>query len=327
MLKKLLPQKRKLGVASYLFYLLLIYIIAALVWWFVSLMNQSFQMTSYKLLELKADDPTYLSKVREITDEQKRSTAKFVGEGIVFFSVIIVGAFFVYRAVRKEFKLAEQQHNFMMAITHELKTPIAVAKLNLETLQKHRLDEEKQQKIIAMTLQETNRLNTLANNILVSAQMEESAFASTKEELNLSELARKCVEDYKIRFPNKKWIVDVEEEIAIEGDALLLQILINNLLDNAVKYTDRNGEIGFRLRHKKHLIALSVTDNGVGIPDNEKQKIFDRFYRIGDEAVRKTKGTGLGLYLCKKIALEHNARIVVTNNSPVGTNFTIQFHV
>jgi signal transduction histidine kinase len=72
---------------------------------------------------------------------------------------------------------------------------------------------------------------------------------------------------------------------------------------------------------------VSVTDNGVGIADNEKQRIFDRFYRIGDEKVRKTKGTGLGLYLCKRIAFEHNARIVVTDNLPTGANFTIQFQV
>lgn len=326
MLRKLVPA-RKLGFASALFYLLLLYIVAALVWWFVSLMRQSHQMTNYKLEELKADDPTYLTKVQQITDEQHRATAKYIGEGTVFFSLIMVGAFFVYRAVRREFKLAEQQHNFMMAITHELKTPIAVAKLNLETLQKHKLDEEKQQKIIAMTLQETNRLNTLANNILVSAQMDEKAFHTSKEELNLSDLARRSVEEYRTRFPGKNWNISVEEDLSLAGDPLLLQILINNLIDNAVKYTGKDGEIGFTIQRKRNMILVSVTDNGVGIPDNEKQRIFDRFYRIGDEKVRKTKGTGLGLYLCKRIAFEHNARIVVTDNLPTGANFTIQFHV
>ncbi len=327
MFKKLISKKHKPGFASFLFYLLLIYIVAALVWWFISLMQQSNQMTNYKLLEQKADDPAYLNKIEEIEKEKRRTSAKYIGEGVVFFSLILVGAFFVHRAMRKEIKFAKQQHNFMMAVTHELKTPIAIAKLNLETIQKHKLPEEKQQKITTMTLQEINRLDTLASNILVSAQMEESAFRSTKEEIDFSGLAQKCAESFRTRFPVKEWFIDIAKDISIAGDPLLLQILINNLLDNAVKYTNREGKIYFSLYHKKNIVALNVADNGIGIADNEKPKIFDRFYRIGDEAVRSTKGTGLGLYLCKKIAVAHNAKILVTDNVPTGTNFSIQFHI
>src|SRR5580765_7492926 len=135
--------------------------------------------------------------------------------------------------------MTQQQQNFMMAITHELKTPIAVAKLNLETLQKHKLEENKQQKLIQATLQEANRLNTLTNNILISSQLEGGGYELAKEELDFSLLAATCMLDFHNRFPGRKSETAIEEDTDIKGDALLLQILVNNLLENAVKYSPK----------------------------------------------------------------------------------------
>ena len=153
--------KRKLAIATTVYWFLLLYIIAALLFWFFSLLHQNQQMTHFKLMQLKADDPAYLSKVSTITEEERKKEFQYIGEGTTFLALILVCAGFLYRSVRRQFKMAQQQQNFMMAITHELKTPIAIAKLNLETLLKHKLDEPRKQKIIQMTLQETNRLNTL----------------------------------------------------------------------------------------------------------------------------------------------------------------------
>lgn len=246
--RKLLP-KHKLAFATAAYWFLLVYIVVALIWWFVSLMAQNHEMTAYKLMELKADDPQYLSRVAAINDEEKRGRAKYIGEFVTFLALIGIGTVFVYRAVRKQFKVAKQQQNFMMAVTHELKTPIAIAKLNLETMQKHKLDEAKQQKLIQMTLQETNRLNILTNNILVSNQLEGGAYTLAKETLNLSLLASKCVNEYVQRFPERSWQINIQPEINVEGDALLLQILINNLLDNAIKYSPKNSSIEFIVHH------------------------------------------------------------------------------
>ena len=107
-----------------------------------------------------------------LLDEHKRNKTKYLGEGSIFFLLILVGAAFVYRSVRRQFKMQQQQQNFMMAVTHELKTPISVARLNLETLLKYTLDPEKQKKLIRMTLEETARLNFLTNNILIASQLE-----------------------------------------------------------------------------------------------------------------------------------------------------------
>jgi two-component system, OmpR family, sensor histidine kinase CiaH len=320
-------KNKRLAVATVVYWFLLLYIIAALVWWFIALQQQNHQMALYKLLELKADDPAYLEKVQNITDEEERKKSQYTGEGSFFLFFTLVGAVFIYRAVRKQIKMTQQQQNFMMAITHELKTPIAVAKLNLETLQKHKLEESKQQKLIGATLEEANRLNTLTNNILISSQLEAGGYELSEEELDFSSLVSSCVKDFCRRFPERKMEISIEPDVDLNGDALLLQILVNNLLENAVKYSPKETHIAVSLSKSNKIALLKITDEGPGIPDAEKKKIFERFYRIGNEQVRKTKGTGLGLYLCKKIAADHNADISVTNNHPAGSIFTVYFRL
>jgi two-component system, OmpR family, sensor histidine kinase CiaH len=320
-------KKKGLTLVTVVYWLLLLYIIAALVWWFIALQYQNMQMSNYKLLDLSQADPHYLSKAAEISEQEKRKTTQYIGEGITFLLLILVGAVFVYRSVRKQLKLNRQQQNFMMAVTHELKTPIAVAKLNLETLQKHKLDETKKQKLIQSTLEEAERLNALANNILISSQLEGGNYKLSKEDLNFSLLADVSIKEYQKRFPDRKIVASLQPEVEINGDALLLQILISNLADNALKYSPKEGTVLFSLSQKGNSVLLEVKDEGPGIPDIEKQKVFERFYRIGNEQVRKAKGTGLGLYLCKKIAADHHGDISVTNNNPTGSIFTVHFSI
>jgi K+-sensing histidine kinase KdpD len=317
--------KKRLYFITIIYWFLLLYIIAALIWWFIALENQNRQMTSYKLNELKLDDPGYLTHFDQISTEKKRKTAQYIGEGATFLFLTLIGALFVYRTVLRQLRLQQQHQNFMMAITHELKTPIAVAKLNLETLQKHHLDEAKKQKLLTMTVQEVNRLNDLANNILVSAQLEGRRHRTGDEELDFSELVKSCLTDFKHRFPERTWQSEVLPEIDITGDPLLLQILVNNLLENANKYSPKEGLIQCHLKKAGKQVVLEVIDQGPGIPDQEKSKVFDKFYRIGNENTRTAKGTGLGLYLCHKIAKDHHATIRVMDNMPTGCNFSVSF--
>lgn len=318
-------KQKGLALATAVYWVFLLYIVAAVVWWFIALQRQNSQITEFKLAELSLADPSYLSKANSILKSGHSKSIGYVGEGTFFLLFAVASAVFVYRYVGREFKLNRQQQNFMMAITHELKTPIAITKLNIETLQKHKLDEARQQKMLQMTLQEIERLNLLANNILVSAQLEEGRYAISREELDLSMLAAGSANDFTNRFPANKWQVEIEPEIVFTGDTLLLQIMINNLLENAVKYSPREGAIHFTLSKNSSGIDLHVMDEGPGIPVEERKKIFERFYRIGNESIRKTKGTGLGLYLCKKIASDHNAEIHVDSRKTGGSDFSIHF--
>ncbi len=314
---------KKLRSIFILYWFLLAYILAALIWWFIALSRQNQQMATYELEQLKQTDAQYQTKYEEIKSLEKRKTAQYIGEGITFFLLIVAGAVFVFRAVRRELKISEQQQNFMIAITHELKTPISVAMLNLETMQKRKLDEKQQQRLLQNTLEETNRLNALCNNMLLSSQIEAGGYRLTLEDTNISELISKCVQDFKARYPQQQIETDISKDIFIDGDRLLLQMLANNLIDNAIKYSPKEMPVSVSLSEKDEQIFLLVKDQGKGIAAEEREKIFTKFYRIGNAATKAAKGTGLGLYLSKKIAKQHNANITVTDNNPTGSTFTV----
>ena len=319
--------------ATTIYWLMLIYIIVALAWWFISLQKQSYSLSDFKLKQLNATiDSTsspmlYKAEYNTIVAQKKRDTIKHLSEGLFFFALIILAAIFVFRTVRRQFILQQQQQNFMMAVTHELKTPIAVARLNLETMQKYSLEPDKQKKLIRTTLEETSRLNFLTNNILIASQLEGGGYQFSKEDLDLSDLLKDCLQDFRNRFPEREFSEQIEPDAEIKGDPLLLQILINNLLENAVKYSPKESPVAAKLKKGDSVLQLEIADQGSGIPDEEKKKIFSKFYRIGSEATRKTKGTGLGLYLCSKIADDHNADILVTNNIPCGSIFVVRFFI
>lgn len=323
--------KKRIRVATTIYWLLLFYVVAALVWWFISLEKQNRQMTSFKVSQLNThidashNPGMYNEAATRIRGEHNRNLIKYISEGSTFLILILVGAAFVYRSVRRQFLLQQQQQNFMMAVTHELKTPISVARLNLETLQKHNLDAEKQRKLLRMTLEETERLNTLTSNILISSQLESDGLKISKEELDLGDLFKDCIRHFQRRFPETKFVESIEPDIDIKGDPFLLQLLINNLLENAIKYSPREKPIICNLQKHNDCAEFQIIDEGPGIPTEEKKNVFRKFYRIGDEATRQTHGTGLGLYLCKMIAEDHNAEITVTDHLPRGTNFTVVF--
>jgi two-component system, OmpR family, sensor histidine kinase CiaH len=312
------PRQQKLVFVTFVYWFLLFYMIAALAWWFIALENQNTTITQIKLDELKKDDPVYFNQYSVIQKANSRKTAQYIGEGLTFLILILIGAIFVFRATRRQFKLSAQQQNFMMAITHELKTPIAVTQLNLETLQKHKLDEAKQQKLITNTLQEANRLNSLCNNILFAAQFDGGNYTAAKQTINLTDLLETSVDECKNRFPLRKFEENIQAEMILQGDPFLLE--------NAIKYSPKEKSIQVVLSKKMTTIKLEIIDGGVGIKDEEKKNVFIKFYRIGDENTRKSQGTGLGLYLCKKICEAHGAIIAVTDHHPSGSNFNVQFN-
>jgi two-component system, OmpR family, sensor histidine kinase CiaH len=314
---------KKIRYIFLIYWFLLAYIIAALVWWFVALNRQNYQMSNYKLQELNPSHTGYTQQINKIQQAQKRKTAQYLGEGITFFLLIVAGAVFVFRAVRRQLKFSQEQQNFMMALTHELKTPIAVTKLNLETLQKRKLEESQQQRLIQTTIQEANRLNSLCNNMLLSSQIETSGFKISSEEINYSGLVNDCTQDFITRYPQINITSAIAKDTFINGDQLLLQMAVNNLIDNAIKYSPKEAAISILLSQQKNKIIVQVKDQGKGIAGEEKKKIFQKFYRSGNEATKGAKGTGLGLYLTQKIVQQHNGNIFVTDNLPTGSIFTI----
>lgn len=317
-----MPLKRKkIQRAFIIYWVLLAYIVAALVWWFIALSRQNEQMSIYKIQDLQTNDFLYKEKYEKILKAKKTKTAQYLGEGGTFLLLILAGAIFVFRAVRRELRTNAEQQNFMMAITHELKTPIAVTKLNLETLQKHKLAETQQQKLLDNTLQETNRLDTLCNNLLLSSQIEGDGYSASYDEQNFSLLVNECVNECIVRYPKRAIEKYIQPDVFVNGDSFLLQIAINNLMENAIKYSPKEKPIIAVLEKTNSKAVLKIIDEGPGISELEKQKIFQKFYRTGNEATKRAKGTGLGLYLTSRIAKTHNGNISIEDNPKAGSIF------
>ena len=312
--------------------LLLIYIIAAIIFWERQLQKQSGRIYSQEVITLKsqvdsaASPVLYNEQMAQLKDKLSLRTSQYVGEGATFLIVILIGAVVVYSSFNRRMMLSRQQNNFMLSVTHELKSPIAAMKLNLQTLERHKLDEEKKKLLIDRCIKESDRLNDLCNNMLFASQLEGKQYKSTKENFDLSEMTEEVIKVYSSRY-SRKFEGEIMPGCVISGDKAMLEIVINNLLENAVKYTPDDKPIKVLLERKNNQAIIQIIDQGTGISDAEKKRIFNKFYRIGNEESRKSKGTGLGLYLSDKIVRQHGGRITIADNNPTGSVFEVSLPV
>lgn len=312
-----------------IYVLILAYIIAALVFWESRLQQQSGRIFAQEIVTLRSQVDSakypeqYSENVLMLRAKLRSRTVQFIGEGATFLVVILIGAAVVYSSFSRRIRLSRQQNNFMLAVTHELKSPLAAIKLNLQTLEKHKLDESKRQLLLDRCIRESNRLNDLCNNMLFASQIEGRQYVPAMEPFSLSNLAEDIVAEFAARSA-RPFSEDITPACRVHGDKAMIRIAINNLVENATKYTPDDKPITVALYTRAQWAIIEVRDEGPGIPDEEKKQVFEKFYRVGNEESRKAKGTGLGLYLCSKILEQHKGRISVRDNVPRGTIFEVQ---
>ncbi|HRP90013.1 MAG TPA: ATP-binding protein [Edaphocola sp.] len=313
---------------QFLYIFLLVYIIAALLFWGHSLNNQNLIIHKFEVEQLNSNMDSisqpieYKLAMDAINDKMQRRNSQYMGEGTTFLLVILIGAVIVYSSIRRTQLLSKQQHNFMLSITHELKSPIAAIKLNLETMERRKLSEEQSKMLMSRSLKEINRLNDLSNNLLWASQLENLKFAPAQDRINFSALVKETAEHY-IDRNTHSFLLNIENEAFITGDKILWKMLVSNLIENANKYSPPDSLITVSVNQDEEQIFFKVADQGLGISDEEKQKIFKKFYRVGNEESRKTKGTGLGLFIIAQIVERHKASITVSDNQPKGTIFEV----
>lgn len=281
-----------------IFYCLITYVLAQLVWWGILLVQS-----------------------------QPHRVGMIMSETAVFICIFLVGAYYLQKALKKERKLHKQQKNFLLSVTHELKSPLASIKLVLQTIQKRDLDETQKKTFIKNSLKDIERLDDLVENMLIACQIDNKSYSFPKEEFNVSILVEKIAERLQIHTCNSQFIkTAIKPGIKITGDKFALTAVFTNLIENAVKYSPPGAEVNVKLfPDEEGQVNFYVADQGIGIIDEEKLRIFDKFYRVGNEDTRKTKGTGLGLYIVKQVLDHHQAGIRVKNNQPSGTVFEVTF--
>jgi signal transduction histidine kinase len=259
----------------------------------------------------------------ELKDAYKRQEWMILGEASVFVLSLLIGIVFINRGYHKEILAAKQSSNFLLSITHELKSPIASIRLGFETLQRKKLSEEQSHVLLKNGINDTDRLNNLVSDLLLSARLE-STYQLNTELFSLEILIDECVQLLKQKFPSAIIKVNLIKEIPeILADYSAIRSVIINLLENAVKYSDSVPEIIIGLTSNNERCNIEISDKGIGIDQSERKKIFEKFYRVGNEDQRKTKGTGLGLYIVDQIVRAHNGSITVSSNQPKGTIFNV----
>lgn len=309
---------------------LFVYVIAAIVWWGYSHFLKSDEI--YALEKSKIELQQALHPEKDFTEEFAAAEKKldveygqYWGEGLTFLIVILVSAVFVYRAFYKQLQLAKLQRNFMMSVTHELKTPLAGVILNLQTMLRRKIEPETQEKLLKSSEREAKRLSNLCNNILVSTQLEDGGRKLYDSSCDFGEVAMQAAEEFMETIEQRQLAVDfaLEEAEIIKGDAGLWKLVISNLLQNAHKYSPLEKPITLKLFKENNKVKLQVLDEGIGIADEEKKLIFEKFYRVGNENTRRSQGTGVGLYLVKKVVGLFKNDISVRNNIPQGSIFEV----
>lgn len=247
-----------------------------------------------------------------------------VGEGGVFLILLLLGFWYIKRTIVREWRQARREKTFLLSVTHELKTPVAAIRLFLETLKTRKLDENQHQQIILDALKETERLQNMSENILLATRLDQSETGKEIEDFDLSMLLQNLVNRFN-KIAGDRMQSAIADDVKFKGDRELLRALFYNLMENALKYSGANSQVGVELIASGEKIEVRISDNGQGIPDKEKKLVFGKFYRSGDEQTRKFKGTGLGLYIALSVAKMHHAKIEISDNTPTGSIFTVVF--
>ena len=323
-------RKTKLNTNT-LFYVLVVYVLMQFIWWEVLLAKQNRQIHSEKekILALGISDSDKLKQELDILyKKEKKNIYMIIGEGTIFLIIITIGTIRVFKAHKREKEIAAQQKNFLLSVSHELKTPLATSRLSLQTLLSRELNKEMQQQILNNTLQENERLTQLIENILISTRLDDAENASSllinKESVNISEFIPAIIQKAFSQSQQERIVSTIQPDIFLSTDKAVFPSIIINLVENALKYSPTDSKINISLS-KNGKIIFSVTDNGPGIKDEEKQKVFEKFFRSGNEETRSSKGTGLGLFIVKKTVEMHGGEIELKKNNPKGSIFEVRF--
>jgi signal transduction histidine kinase len=240
--------------------------------------------------------------------------------------VLAGGIALTYRNVTKEMALARLKSDFVSNVSHELRTPLSLIRLYAETLEMGRITSpEKYQEYYKIIRKESERLTGLINNILDFSRIEAGRKEYDFRETDMSELVHNTLDSYRYQLEQSGFQfeekIDEVPSMRVDREAMARSLL--NLVNNALKYSQDRKYIGVNLYRDNGSVKLEVVDQGIGIPHQEQQKIFEKFYRVGDPLVHNTKGSGLGLSLVRHIVQAHGGEVSVDSAPGQGSKFTI----
>lgn len=255
-------------------------------------------------------------------------------QGCVLMGILLIALYSVFVNFRRQVRLNRMQDSILSSVTHELKTPIASIRMYNETMLLRELSAQERTRFLERTLSELERLQSLVDRILLSAQLRAESTRARYQPVDIVQVVQTSWRRMRERI-NETRVCTLEgfDQINIEAPTFLIDgneyelgILFDNLLDNAVKYTKPGGSISLQVSATKERIEFRITDNGIGIEPSQINRIFHRFYRVESVSKKNVKGSGLGLSVAQAIVKAHNGSISASSKGlEKGATFHVTF--
>ena len=310
---------------KWLSYIVITYMLMALVWWTILLHSKNEQAYKAKIeLYQLENKPELASEKQKLTKDYNRQASMILGEGLVFGLSLLLGIWLIQRSFVRELEVRERQNNFLLSVTHELKSPLTSINLSLDTMRSRKLSTAMVQDISETALTESHRLENLINDLLLTTKLDQKYTFST-ELVDVSMLINHTINNFYITRPDISIHSKLTENLLANIEIQAFEKVITNLIENAIKYGNKSDiyiETSKDLTNKK--VLVKVMDHGLGVPHKEQGKIFEKFYRVGSENTRKTKGTGLGLYIVDQIIKGLGGTVEYKDNKPTGAILEIK---
>jgi signal transduction histidine kinase len=230
---------------------------------------------------------------------------------------------YVFRDLTEQRRLERMRDEFVATVSHELRTPLASIYGAALTLRSRSRGDDMQQQLVSIVAGESERLAHIVEEILLASQLTSGELALRLERVDAARLARRAVEAARPRLP-ENLSLEFETETAlppVSADEQKARQVLANLIDNAVKYSPGGGRIGLRVERENGYVTIAISDEGLGIPAAEQERIFQKFYRLDPDMNRGVGGTGLGLYICRELAERMGGTVRVRSQPGAGSTF------
>lgn len=285
-------------------------------------LRERFTFENWTFQALVNDSPTILA-----------ARNQFIGNMIVLGVAVILllsSTFFIYRTASRERELSMRQAGFLANVTHELKTPLAVMQAAGENLADGRVrDPERLANYGKHIHEEALRLSRMIDKLLNVARSDAGEIMVNRQPVDLGQIAAEYVESSKNYFTDRQFTVNLKVDVHeyVNVDSETVQTILSNLVENAIKYSDKQNEVDIRVYRLKDRVVLDVEDYGIGIPANKQKHIFDKFYRVEDPLTAKTKGHGLGLSIVKFLTQLNGGEVSLRSAYGLGSTFSLSFPI
>jgi signal transduction histidine kinase/ActR/RegA family two-component response regulator len=269
------------------------------------------------MLDLSGEYAFTYKKKAENTVVKVYCTALFQG-------IERVGTIFVHRDITKEFEVDQMKSEFVSTVSHELRTPLASILGFTELILNRELKPEKQKKYLTTIYGEAKRLTALINDFLDLQRMEAGKQTYEKKFIQLGPIIEKVMDAQQVNTTNHELVFENQiENESILGDSAKLEQVFTNLINNAIKYSPDGGKVAIQTYIENENVKIDVTDEGLGIPPDAMEKLFNKFYRVDNSDRRRIGGTGLGLAIVQEIVKSHGGEISVVSQYGIGSTFTV----